>query len=119
MFVKDNDILIFHNLNLYPENDILPYYFYKPKYPNSITQALNINFDNNLDGILSITYEDFKKVNGFPNNFFGKGGGENIAIYNRITKNIGKIIGPKTGTIKFWNEKNNINSINNRYSLAK
>jgi len=117
MFVKDSDILIFHNLNLYPEKDILPYYFYKPKYPNSITQALNINFDHNLDGILSITYEDFKKVNGFPNNFFGKGGGENIAIYNRITKNIGKIIGPKTGTIKFWNEKNNNNIVNNKYSL--
>lgn len=117
MFVKDNDILIFHNLNSYPEKDILPYYFNKPKYPNSITQALNINFDHNLDGILSITYEDFKKVNGFPNNFFGKGGGENIAIYNRITKNIGKIIGPKTGTIKFWNEKNNNNLVNNRYSL--
>ena len=95
------DIIICHNVSLYPDKNMLPYYTNIPEYPDSIIQTAYLKF-NNLDKIISMTPKQINTINGYPNTFFGKGGAENEALYNRITKCYGKILIPETGTIKEW-----------------
>lgn len=102
MAINDRcDIIICHNVSLYPDKNMLPYYTTIPSFPDSIIQTAYVKF-HGLDKILSMTPQQFQAINGYPNTFFGKGGGENEALYNRITESFGKILIPADGTIKEW-----------------
>ena len=101
------DVIISHDVDIYPKADMLPYYSCIPKYPNHIGNVWKTKYKQweFVGGIISMTSKQLKKVNGYPNNFWGWGG-EDDALYNRITKNIGKILKPESGTVDEWEHNN-------------
>lgn len=70
-----------HNCDLFPELGKIDY---------SYTSPYNIRdlfgFNGGLGGICIINKNTFKKINGFPNDYFGWGG-EDTCIKNRISNN--------------------------------
>jgi hypothetical protein len=79
--------LVLHDVDLLPEDSILPYYDMLPLHPVHIGWAWTgkYNFANFMGGILSVSSADFVTANGFPNNFWGWGG-EDDAFRNRIAR---------------------------------
>lgn len=79
------DHVIFHDVDLLPLMKIVPYYTAFPEKPIHIGKAWTAKYDspNFLGGVLSMSLEDIKKVNGFPNNFWGWGG-EDDSLRNRL-----------------------------------
>jgi hypothetical protein len=77
--------IIFHDVDLLPLMKIVPYYTAFPKSPIHIAKVWTSKYDspNFLGGVLSMSLEDIRKTNGFPNNFWGWGG-EDDAIRTRI-----------------------------------
>jgi len=97
---KSYDRFIFHDIDSYPDEELFNLYF---KYIN-----LNIHFASpNLGykykfytffgGIIGFSKEDFEKINGFPNTFFGWGG-EDDALFNRCANFDIKIYRPSKGS---------------------
>jgi hypothetical protein len=88
----DNQLsyVIFHDVDLIPLKPLVPYYTSVPQNPIHIAKVWTSKYDSPdfLGGVLSMSLEDIKKVNGFPNNFWGWGG-EDDALRNRLkAKNI-------------------------------
>jgi hypothetical protein len=79
------DYVIFHDVDLLPLMKIVPYYTAFPEKPIHIGKIWKTKYsgDTFLGGILSISIDDLKKINGFPNNFWGWGG-EDDAMRNRL-----------------------------------
>lgn len=94
------DVIIFHDVDLLPQQDIINYYFTIPKYPLHIAKRWTSKYDFNefFGGIVAFTPKMFQSVNGFPNDFHGWGG-EDDALYNRIAQTYKKILHPTQGTI--------------------
>jgi len=93
-------ILISHDVDLLPQKDIIPYYNTFSKYPIHIAHRWGkYTSFNYIGGILILTPELVRKSNGYPNNFWGHGG-EDDALYTRLSNITNKIIYPSTGTIK-------------------
>jgi len=82
---KGAKYVVFHDVDLIPLAPLLPYYTAIPQKPIHIAKAWTTKYDSPtfLGGVLSMSIEDVKKVNGFPNNFWGWGG-EDDALRNRI-----------------------------------
>jgi hypothetical protein len=97
------DVIISHDIDIYPNKDTLPLYSCVPKYPNHIGNIwkTKYTFWEFVGGIFAMTPEQSIKTNGYPNNFWGWGG-EDDAVYNRIAKTYGKILKPENGTIEEW-----------------
>ena len=94
------DVIISHDIDIYPNNDALALYTCIPKYPNHIGNIWKeYTYWEYAGGIMSMTPEQYIKTNGYPNNFYGWGG-EDDALYNRIQKTYGKILKPENGTIE-------------------
>ena len=88
---------IFHDVDSYPDNNLIKYY--SAELNNNVHFASNnykYSFAEFLGGVVGFTKEDFIKINGFPNNFFGWGG-EDDAFYNRCVLNGIQIWRPQTG----------------------
>jgi len=90
------NIFIFHDVDLVSPPEIKKVYSYKSDIPIHIASLWKekYTFSDFMGGIISFNEKTYKKVNGFPNRFFGWGG-EDDAIYNRMVTNdvaIGKII---------------------------
>ena len=79
--------VIFHDVDLIPLSPIVPYYTAIPEDPIHIGKAWTSKYDsaNFLGGILSMSIEDVKTINGFPNTFWGWGG-EDDALRIRLQK---------------------------------
>jgi hypothetical protein len=79
------EYVIFHDVDLLPLMKIVPYYTAFPEKPIHIGKAWTAKYDSPtfLGGVLSMSVEDIKKTNGFPNQFWGWGG-EDDALRNRI-----------------------------------
>lgn len=77
--------VIFHDVDLLPLMKIVPYYTAFPQKPIHIGKAWTQKYDfpRFLGGVLSMSIEDIRKTNGFPNQFWGWGG-EDDSIRNRI-----------------------------------
>lgn len=90
------DRYIFHNVNYFPDKKMVDLYFKFIDY--------NICFDN----VIGIKKEDFEKINGFPNNFFGNNI-DNEVFYNRCAKHNIKLY--KLSTISFEINKSDSNNI--------
>ena len=91
------DRYIFHDVDSYPDEDLLDFYSQYINY--NIHYACNdykYNFSTFLGGVIGFTKEDFEKINGFPNSFFGWGG-EDDALYNRCVTNHLDIYRPEIG----------------------
>ena len=102
MAIKDKcEILISHDVDLLPCPDIRPYYATYSKYPLHIGDRWKDKYDYStfIGGVLSLTPKLVKETNGYPNNFWGWGG-EDDALYNRLSKCINQICCPKDGSIK-------------------
>ena len=86
---------------------MLPYYTCIPKYPNHIGNVWKTKYKywEFVGGIMSMTPKQLKKTNGYPNDFWGWGG-EDDALYNRITKTMGKILKPESGNVNEWEHNN-------------
>jgi hypothetical protein len=72
------DRYIFHNINYYPDEEIFKLYF---KFINYNIHFVSDTPDNFIGGVFGIKKDDFQKINGFPNNFFGHNV-ENESFYN-------------------------------------
>ena len=94
-------ILITHDVDLLPNDNILNYYITKFKYPVHIAWQwkTKYTFNEYFGGIVSITPRIAKKINGYPNDFWGWGG-EDDSFYNRVQETIGKIGRPMVGDIE-------------------
>jgi hypothetical protein len=75
---KSYDIHIFHDVDLIPENDLRYWYADKPDegQPIHIAACWKDRYvgANYFGGIVSFRKDDFQKINGFPNSFWGWGG---------------------------------------------
>jgi hypothetical protein len=74
---KDYDYYIFHDVDSYPDQDLLPLYYYKGSkiiHYASPYLGYKYTFDYFFGGVVGMNKETFLTVNGFPNNFYGWGG---------------------------------------------
>jgi len=101
------DRYIFHDVNYFPNQDMFDSYF---KFIN-----YNICFNKTgLNSVFGIKKEDFEKINGFPNNFFGQDS-DNEVFYNRCLKNNIQIYKSLTGSFEVDDKINN-NNRSSKYS---
>jgi hypothetical protein len=114
---------IFHDVDLLSDDIVMKYYQVYPKNPIHIASVWKekYTYENFIGGIMSMNSDDFKKINGFPNNYWGWGG-EDDEMLKRI-KAVKLIIDkPIEGEIHEiehgWNESNGINK-NNKNRLKK
>lgn len=87
--------VIYHDVDLIPLSSIVPYYTAFPEIPIHVGAIYKDKYsgDGFIGQALSISIKDSKKINGFPNNFWGWGG-EDDAMRNRIKKHKLKILRP-------------------------
>jgi hypothetical protein len=93
---------IFHDIDSFPDQDIFNLYFThldKNIHYASPDLGYKYDFSNFFGGIMGIKSDDFEKINGFPNTFFGWGG-EDDALYNRFIINNINICRPTKGSYK-------------------
>ncbi|XP_071137234.1 beta-1,4-N-acetylgalactosaminyltransferase bre-4-like [Mytilus edulis] len=86
MKIHDYQCFVFHDVDLIPENDKNIYNC--PKQPRHMSVAIDkfkyrLPFPRIFGGVTSLTVEQFQKVNGFPNRYFGWGG-EDDDMWKRI-----------------------------------
>ena len=88
-----NDYYILSDVDLLPSNELVDDYLRFPHTPIHLgTLGTRYNKDRKdehfLGGVISVNSEDFKKCNGYPNNFWGWGGEDNALLYRLKTNNI-------------------------------
>ena len=78
-------IFVFHDVDLLPSEDLLEYYIQSPSSPMHIARVWNRYNANDkyFGGIVAFNAEDFRRINGFPNDFWGWGG-EDDALIKRV-----------------------------------
>jgi hypothetical protein len=87
--------IIYHDVDLIPLSPIVPYYTEFPEIPIHIGGIYKDKYsgDSFIGQAFSISLKDAKRINGFPNNFWGWGG-EDDAMRNRIKKHSLKVFRP-------------------------
>ena len=82
------DMYIFHDVDLISPEELKKVYTYVSDIPIHIASLWKDKYKYPLffGGIQSISSNTFKKINGYPNNFWGWGG-EDDALYNRLIAN--------------------------------
>lgn len=96
------NIFVTHDVDMLPDNSLLKFYLHIPKYPVHIAypgSSTKYEYSKYLGGINIYNSNDYEKINGFPNDFWGWGG-EDDALYNRLSKCVDQICCPKDGSIK-------------------
>lgn len=74
--VEDYTCFIFHDVDLIPSLELLPFYACRPQSRRPIHIAkvwnrYNLN-PNYFGGIVNFSKEQYEEINGYPNNFWGK-----------------------------------------------
>ena len=94
-------IFIFHDVDLLPQPDVSEWYATIPKQPIHIARVWDRYSNNNkyFGGIVSFSEEDMKRINGYPNTFWGWGG-EDDEMQKRLETCGIKWIWPMKGTIQ-------------------
>lgn len=85
--VEDNcNVIIPHDVDLLPSDELAPYYTTIPDNPVHIAKVWDRYTDNKkyFGGVVALSTETYKIINGFPNNFWGWGG-EDDEFYRRLT----------------------------------
>ncbi len=79
------DTFIFHDVDLISPKSISNLYCTYPEHPIHIANLWTekYTFRDFLGGIISFNKKDFQKINGFPNDFWGWGGEDDV-MYNRL-----------------------------------
>ena len=73
---RKHDVFIFHDVDLLPKDDLADAYANFPKTPYHIARVWD-RYSNNpkyFGGVVSFSSSDFKRLNGYPNTFWGWGG---------------------------------------------
>jgi len=116
---------IFNDVDLLPSKELYDYYVNTYNHPVHIANVWNAryNYKNYFGGVVSFTKSQYKKINGFPNNFWGWGG-EDDELYLRTKDCKYNIIKPKKGKITdlenmTFDEKNKILRENEHKNLIK
>ncbi|UIZ21452.1 hypothetical protein KXD40_000155 [Peronospora effusa] len=102
MSCNDYDVYIFHDVDLLPEDDLSEFYTSVPHVgPMHIARVWERYSDssNYFGGIVAFTRQQFLKVNGFPNNFWGWGGEDN-ELYCRVVRKNLIVQTPTSGTVR-------------------
>jgi hypothetical protein len=73
---RGHDVFIFHDVDLLPQDDIGKWYAQFPKRPLHIARVWKrySNNPNYFGGVVSFSSSDYKRINGYPNTFWGWGG---------------------------------------------
>ena len=90
-FKEDKTYYVLSDVDLLPSYNLIDDYL---KYPNKPIHLGNLGTRYNendsdpnfLGGVISFKYEDFVECNGYPNNFWGWGGEDNVLL-DRLKKN--------------------------------
>jgi hypothetical protein len=87
---KKHTHIILHDIDLLPDESLLPYYTMIPDHPIHIGTVWRTKYTSErfLGGILSISLKDFQRVNGYPNQFWGWGGEDDVLRNRLIHKKI-------------------------------
>ena len=85
----DCEVFVFHDVDLIPSAELLPYYTQVPltNRPVHIARVWN-RYNSNVKyfgGIVAFSRCQFEDINGFPNNFWGWGG-EDDELMKRVTE---------------------------------
>ena len=93
--------VVYHDVDLIPLAPIVPYYTAFPEKPIHIGGIYKGKYqgDSFIGQVLSISLSDIKKINGFPNMFWGWGGEDDALMVRLIKNNIKKVYYPKKGSI--------------------
>lgn len=99
--LKNIEYIIFHDVDLIPDKSLLEYYSTYPSNPIHIARVWKEKYTyySFFGGITSVSKKNIEKINGFPNNFWGWGG-EDDALYNRLTNILHNIFAPNKGKIQ-------------------
>ena len=95
------DYFIFHDVDLFPDDDMRKYYGcypFKPIHLAHIWTKYGVG-GKYFGGVNSFNKEDFRKINGYPNDYWGWGG-EDDELYNRVVDCNLTVINPKNGKYK-------------------
>lgn len=71
-----HDVFIYHDVDLLPQDDLGEWYAKFPKSPIHIARVWD-RYSNNpkyFGGVVSFSSSDYKRINGYPNTFWGWGG---------------------------------------------
>ena len=81
------EIFVLHDVDLLPSAELRPAYSTLPAQPVHIARVWERYSDNPkyFGGIVAFSGDGYRKINGYPNNFWGWGG-EDDEMFNRITK---------------------------------
>jgi hypothetical protein len=113
------DHFIFSDIDIIPDYDLMNYLFLKQKDEPISLAYRGTRYDGHggfLGTLISFSTKTFKKINGYPNNFWGWGG-EDVSLAIRLKENkIDTILYPEKGSIIDFEEKDNktINVIYNK-----
>jgi hypothetical protein len=94
-------IFIFHDVDLLPQMDVSEWYTTYPTKPIHIARVWD-RYSNNtkyFGGIVSFSENDMKRINGYPNTFWGWGG-EDDEMQKRLETCGIEWVGPTEGTIQ-------------------
>jgi hypothetical protein len=97
---NNHDVFIFHDVDLLPQDDLLFWYAKFPQVPIHIARVWG-RYSNNpkyFGGVVSFSSSDYKRINGYPNNFWGWGG-EDDEMQKRLEKLNIKWEWPAQGTL--------------------
>ena len=95
-----HNIFIFHDVDLLPQSDLAEEYARYPARPMHIARVWD-RYSNNpkyFGGIVSFSEDDMKRINGYPNTFWGWGG-EDDEMQKRLEATNITWDAPKHGTI--------------------
>ena len=101
----DNDIFVFHDVDLLPDLTLLKQYGNSPPIHLAVDGYRYIpdpskGPDKRTGGIISMSGKQFRSINGYPNDYWGWGGEDDELgrrmVYNKLMQ---KIKRPKTGKI--------------------
>uniref|UniRef100_A0A7S1UR56 WW domain-containing protein n=1 Tax=Grammatophora oceanica TaxID=210454 RepID=A0A7S1UR56_9STRA len=73
---KKHDVFIFHDVDLLPQDDLADWYCKFPTKPIHIARVWD-RYSNNpkyFGGVVSFSSSDYRRINGYPNTFWGWGG---------------------------------------------
>ncbi|KAL7573711.1 hypothetical protein ACA910_007751 [Epithemia clementina (nom. ined.)] len=96
-----HDVFIFHDVDLLPAENLGPWYAKFPTKPLHIARVWN-RYSNNpkyFGGIVSFSKSDYKRINGYPNTFWGWGG-EDDEMQKRLERLGIQFEAPTSGTIR-------------------
>jgi len=97
---RKHDVFIFHDVDLLPQDDLGTWYAKFPVKPIHIARVWD-RYSNNpkyFGGVVSFSSSDYKRINGYPNTFWGWGG-EDDEMQKRLERLGIQFDSPDKGTL--------------------